>query len=100
MNAIINIILLSVLEPLCIIIVGLVIVIVVIKKKEKNAKYGEQRSKSKRARRNGNKTDSRSNGDAQNGGVFDGNDRNENEPKNIDLSSDKEEDGANDDKAE
>ena len=99
-NAIINIILLSVLEPLCIIIVGLVIVIVVIKKKEKNAKYGEQRSKSKRARRNGNKTDSRANSNAKNDGVFDGNVLNENEPKNIDLSSDKEENGANDDKAE
>lgn len=104
-NAIINIILLTVLEPICLVIVGLVIVVVVIKKKEKNAKYGEPRSKSKRARRNGNKTDSRANGNAKNDGVFDGNDRNENdrnenEPKNIDLSSDKEENVANDDKAE
>jgi len=96
-NAIINIILLTVLEPLCIVIVGLVIVIVVIKKKEKNAKYGEPRSKSKRARKNENKSDSRSNGDVQKGGIFGEENQSENEPKNIDLPSDKEENGANDD---
>ena len=99
-----NIILLSVLEPLCIIIVGLVIVIVVIKKTEKSAKYGEPRSKSKRARKNENKNenkaDSDSNDDAQYGDIFGEENPSENEPKNIDLSGEKEENGANDDKAE
>ena len=99
-----NIILLSVLEPLCIIIVGLVIVIVVIKKTEKSAKYGEPRSKSKRARKNENKNenkaDSDSNDGAQYGDIFGEENPSENEPKNIDLSGEKEENGANDDKAE
>lgn len=95
-----NIILLTVLEPLCIIIVGLVIVIVVIKKKEKSAKYGEPRSKSKhRKNENSNekKADSRPNDDVRYGNVFGDENRNENEPKNIDLPNDKEENGANDD---
>ena len=100
-NTIINIILLTVLEPLFIVIVGLVIVIVVIKKKEKNARYGESRNKSKRARKsknkNVNKADSDTNGDEQCGNIFGEENKNENEPKNIDLSNDKEENGANDD---
>ena len=89
------------LEPLCIVIVGLVIVIVVIKKKEKNARYGESRNKSKRTRKsknkNVNKADSDTNGDEQCGNIFGEENKNENEPKNIDLSNDKEENGANDD---
>lgn len=95
-----NIMLLTVLEPICIIIVGLVIVIVVIKKKEKSVKYGEPRSKSKhRKNENSNekKADSRLNDDVQYGDVFGDENRNENEPKNIDLSNDMEENGTNDD---
>lgn len=99
-NIVMITIILIVLEPICLIIVGLVIVIVVIKKKEKNAKYGEPRSKSKRARkkenRNVNKADSDSDGE-QYGDIFGEENKNENEPKNIDLSNDKEENGANDD---
>ncbi len=117
-NTISSIILLTVLEPLCIIIVGLVIVIVVIKKKGKNAKYGEPRNKEKRADKNQNLSDSDSNGSAQcadvlnenqiaadspsndnsqNGDVLNENSQTECEPKNIDLSKDEEEKGANDD---
>ncbi len=117
-NTISSIILLTVLEPLCIIIVGLVIVIVVIKKKGKNAKYGEPRSKQKRTDKNQNISDCHSNDSAQcsdvlnesqnaadspssdnsqNGDVLNENSQTESEPKNIDLSKDEEEKGANDD---
>lgn len=65
-NAIVSIILLTLLEPLCIVVVGLVIVVVVIKKKEKSAKYAEPRSKSKRNGKNENKADFRSVGNEQN----------------------------------
>ncbi len=117
-DIVVKIILLTVLEPLCIVIVGLVIVIVVIKKKGKSAKYGEPRSKAKRADDKTNAADSDSNGSAQcgdasgenqsaadspsndnsqSGDVLNENSQTECEPKNIDLSKDEEENDANDD---
>lgn len=73
---------------------------IVIKKKEKSVKYGESRGKSKhRKNENSNEkeADSRSNDNVRYGDVFGDENRNENEPKNIDLPNEKEENGANDD---